>query len=344
VQREIDFRATLQWALQRAGGRNAVRRNGFLAEVTRCRRDTSHAGQAVYDSFGQRVGTPAISGVYDSTVAAATPLAVRCMACGQLAPWSVLADGTEAAHEELRQYVPAVCGRFCCGLERRRAAYLGLMWFVHNHHSQEYATMSESTNATIEMPALAARDVLTDILRQGAQQMLAAAIEAEVAEWIAKHCELVDEQGHRLVVRNGYHNKRNIVTGLGPLEVQQPRVHDRRPPEQREKFSSKILPPYLRKAKVVEELLPWLYLKGISTGDMNEALQSLLGADCPGLSASTVTSLKKTWEGEFKEWNSRSLEGKENVYVWADGVHFNIRLEEDRQCILVLMGVKSQPS
>jgi transposase-like protein len=215
---------------------------------------------------------------------------------------------------------------------------LGLIWFIHNHHSQEYATMAESTNATIEMPALAARDVLSDILRQGAQQMLAAAIEAEVAEWIDARSTLTDEQGHRQVVRNGYHNKRNIVTGLGPLEVEQPRVHDRRSAEAREKFSSKTLPPYLRKTKTIEELLPWLYLKGISTGDMNEALQSLLGADCPGLSASTVTSLKKTWEGEFKEWNDRSLKDKEYVYVWADGVHFNIRLEEDRQCILVLMG------
>jgi len=146
-------------------------------------------------------------------------------------------------------------------------------------------------------------------------------------------------QGHRQVVRNGYHNERKVTTGLGQVEVKQPRVHDRRPAEEREKFTSKILPPYLRKTKSIEELLPWLYLKGISTGDMNEALQSLLGPECPGLSASTVTSLKKSWEEDFKQWNARSLEGKRYVYVWADGVHFNIRLEEDRQCILVLMGV-----
>jgi putative transposase len=198
--------------------------------------------------------------------------------------------------------------------------------------------MAESTNATIEFPALAARDVLTEILREGAQQMLATAIEAEVAEWIDRHAHLVDERGHRQVVRNGYHQKRKLTTGLGRLEVEQPRVHDRRPPDQREKFASKILPPYLRKTKSIEELIPWLYLKGISTGGMHEALQSLLGPECPGLSASTVTSLKKSWEAEFKDWNSLSLEGKEYVYVWADGVHFNIRLEEDRQCILVLMG------
>lgn len=198
--------------------------------------------------------------------------------------------------------------------------------------------MAESTNARPEFPALSSHDVLTEILREGAQKMLAAAIDAEVAEWIDAHAHLTDARSRRQVVRNGRHHKRKITTGLGPLEVEQPRVHDRRSPEEREKFTSKILPPYLRKTKSIEELIPWLYLKGISTGDMNEALQSLLGSECPGLSASTVTNLKKAWEAEFKEWNHRSLKDKEYVYVWADGVHFNIRLEEDRQCILVLMG------
>ena len=198
--------------------------------------------------------------------------------------------------------------------------------------------MAESTSTTLDFPAPTASDVLTEILKQGAQRMLTHAIDAEVAEWIDNHAHLTDENGHRQVVRNGYHNPRGITTGLGRLEVEQPRVHDRRAPGEREKFTSKILPPYLRKTKSIEELLPWLYLKGISTGDMNEALQSLLGPECPGLSASTVTSLKKTWEEEFQQWNHRSLEGKEYVYLWADGVHFNIRLEEDRQCILVLMG------
>lgn len=198
--------------------------------------------------------------------------------------------------------------------------------------------MAESTNAAIEFPAPAARDVLTEVLRTGAQQMLTHAIEAEVAEWIDHHAHLTDEEGHRQVVRNGFHNRRKITTGLGQLEVQQPRVHDRRSEGEREKFTSKILPPYLRKTKSIGELLPWIYLKGVSTSDFGEALQSLLGADCPGLSASTITNLKKTWEAEFRAWNERSLAGKEYVYVWADGVHFNIRLEEDRQCILVLMG------
>jgi transposase-like protein len=176
------------------------------------------------------------------------------------------------------------------------------------------------------------------VLKEGAQRMLAAAIEAEVAEWVDARADVTDEQGRRQVVRNGHLPERKIVTGLGEIAVRQPRVHDRRPEGEREKFTSKILPPYLRKAKSVEELVPWLYLKGISTGDMNEALQSLLGPDCPGLSATTVTRLKKVWEEEYEQWSKRSLEDKEYVYVWADGIHTNIRLEEDRQCILVLMG------
>jgi putative transposase len=168
--------------------------------------------------------------------------------------------------------------------------------------------------------------------------MLAQAIEVEVAEWIESHNSLTDAEGRRQVVRNGYLPKRTITTGLGPIEVRQPRVHDRRPANETEPFSSKILPPYLRKTKSVEELIPWLYLKGVSTGDFSEALTALLGPDAPGLSATTVTRLKQGWEDECAAWSRRSLAGKEYVYIWADGVHFNIRLEEDRQCILVLMG------
>ena len=168
--------------------------------------------------------------------------------------------------------------------------------------------------------------------------MLAAAIEAEVSEWIESHTHLRDGRGHRQVVRNGYLPEREITTGLGAVKVRQPRVHDRRTGEERELFSSKILPPYLRKTRSIEELLPWLYLKGISTGDFHEALQSLVGPECPGLSASTVTRLLEGWQVEYQEWSKRSLAGKHYVYVWVDGIHFNIRLEEDRQCILVLMG------
>jgi transposase-like protein len=168
--------------------------------------------------------------------------------------------------------------------------------------------------------------------------MLATAIEAEVSEWIESRVHLRDGRGHRQVVRNGYLPEREITTGIGSVKIRQPRVHDRREGEERELFSSKILPPYLRKTRSIEELLPWLYLKGISTGDFNEALQSLVGPECPGLSASTVSRLLEGWRAEYQEWSKRSLAGKHYVYLWVDGIHFNIRLEEDRQCILVLMG------
>jgi len=206
------------------------------------------------------------------------------------------------------------------------------------HPLKEYATMQEVTTTAVSFPSTAAKDVLTEILREGAQTLLVQAIEAEVADWIDRHAHLTDGKGHRLVVRNGRLPKRQITTGVGQVEVQQPRVHDRRPEEATEKFTSKILPPYLRKTKSIEELIPWLYLKGISTGDFGEALQSILGKDVPGLSASTITRLKSTWENDYRDWSKRSLKDKHYVYVWADGVHFNIRLEEDRQCILVLMG------
>jgi putative transposase len=201
--------------------------------------------------------------------------------------------------------------------------------------------MAESTTHSVKFPELEAKDVMTGILREGAQRMLAQAIQEEVDEWIEQRADLRDARGHHQVVRNGSLPKRTLTTGVGPVEVHQPRVRDRRPPEEAERFTSKILPPYLRKTKSVEELIPWLYLKGISTGDFSEALAALLGPEAPGLSASTITRLKKVWEEEYRDWNQRSLKGKQYVYLWADGVHFNIRLEEDRQCILVLMGATS---
>src|SRR5215471_18115761 len=195
-----------------------------------------------------------------------------------------------------------------------------------------------STTETRIVPLPQAQDVLTDVLRQGAQQLLAQAIEAEVADWIDRHQDCRDAAGRRQVVRNGHLPQRTITTGVGPVTVKQPRVQDRRAAEVREKFNSAILPPYLRKTRSVEELIPWLYLKGVSTGDFSEALAALLGPDAKGLSATTVTRLKGLWEHEYQDWSKRSLAGKQYVYVWADGVHFNIRLEGGRQCILVLMG------
>ena len=197
--------------------------------------------------------------------------------------------------------------------------------------------MQEVTTTSFTIPS-ASRDVLSEILREGAQQMLSAAIEAEVSEWIESHAHLRDGRGHRQVVRNGHLPEREITTGIGQVKLRQPRVHDRRAGDEREPFSSKILPPYLRKTRSIEELLPWLYLKEISTGGFNEALQALVGPECPGLSASTVTRLLEGWQAEYQEWSKRSLADKHYVYLWVDGIHFNIRLEEDRQCILVLMG------
>jgi putative transposase len=206
------------------------------------------------------------------------------------------------------------------------------------YEAEEYPAMNESTTGIDIVPLPTGQDVLTEVLRDGARRMLAQAIEAEAAAWIEAHAHLKDEAGRRQMVRNGHLPERAIQTGLGPIEVQQPRVRDRRPAGQREAFSSAILPPYLRKTRSLEELIPWLYLKGVSTGDFSEALQALLGPEAPGLSATTITRLKAVWEGEHQAWAERSLAGKRYVYVWADGVHFNIRLEEGRQCILVLMG------
>ena len=201
----------------------------------------------------------------------------------------------------------------------------------------------EQVTAKTECLSMKPRDVLTDILRQGAQEMLAAAIENEVTEYIGCHAQVRDDRGHRLVVRNGYLPARQIQTGLGLVEVQQPRVHDQRVDEsgQRVRFSSQILPPYLRRTKSLDELIPWLYLRGISTGDFTEALQALLGPQAPGLSATNIVRLKESWQQEWKDWSKQSLAEKVYVYLWADGIYFNIRLEEpdnNRQCILVLMG------
>jgi transposase-like protein len=208
--------------------------------------------------------------------------------------------------------------------------------------------MHEATRESLSFPSPGKHrppevdDVLTEIARQGARRMLALALDVEAEQWIADHAHLTDERGRRQVVRNGRSPARHVSTGIGPLKVAQPRVHDRRPEGEREKFTSKILPPYLRKTRSIEELIPWLYLKGVSTGDFQEALQSLLGPDCPGLSATTVTRLKQTWEAEYREWSRRDLSDEHYVYIWADGVHFNVRLEEDRTCILVLMGATAE--
>ncbi len=170
--------------------------------------------------------------------------------------------------------------------------------------------------------------------------MLVAAVEAEVATYIDEHKDVLDEHGHRQVVRNVRHRSRRIDTGIGTLEIAQPRVNDKRVADDgiRFRFTSKILPAYLRRTKNVDEFIPWLYLKGISTNDFSECLQHLTGNASASLSPTTVVRLKEAWIKEHKEWSQRSLAGKHYAYIWADGVHFNVRLEGERQCILVLMG------
>ena len=186
------------------------------------------------------------------------------------------------------------------------------------------------------------QDLLTEVLRKGARDLLAQAVEQEVHEWLADRANLTDERGRQRVVRNGHLPERTILTGIGPVEVCQPRVRDRRPQDEREEFSSKILPPYLRKTKSLEELIPWLYLKGISTGNFQEALPALVGPECPGLSANTITRLKSVWQEEYDVWSKRSLTDKEYVYIWADGIYSNVRLESDKVCLLVLIGVTKE--
>jgi putative transposase len=180
---------------------------------------------------------------------------------------------------------------------------------------------------------------LEQIARAGARLALQKAIEDEVAEYVNAHQDQVDEAGHRLVVRNGHKPTRTILSALGPIEVKQPRVDDRRVDENgvRFRFTSKILPPYLRKTKAIEDLVPWLYLKGISTGEMPDALTHL-GFDGSGLSSTSVTRMTEAWQDDYGVWNQRSLLGKHYVYLWADGIYFGCRLTDDRPCVLVLMG------
>lgn len=180
-------------------------------------------------------------------------------------------------------------------------------------------------------------DCLTSLLRNGAKQLVRDAVLAELYAFLDEFSELRDERGRQAVVRNGYLPAREVMTGLGPVKVQVPKVRDRS--GSGIKFNSKLLPPYLRRTSSVEELLPWLYLKGISTGDFQEALEVLLGPQASGLSPATIGRLKAKWEHEHEAWWCRDLSKKRYVYWWADGVYFNVRGDDARQCILALIGV-----
>ncbi|HET6522077.1 MAG TPA: IS256 family transposase [Geminicoccaceae bacterium] len=200
--------------------------------------------------------------------------------------------------------------------------------------------MEQDNVVDFRRPDAPSGDPLTEVLRHGARALLAQAVEAEVAAFLAAHAGLVDEAGRRRLVRNGFLPERVIQTGIGAVPVRQPRVRDRGAGGGSApiRFTSAVLPRYLRRSRSLDELLPWLYLKGISSGDFGEALAALLGPDAPGLSASTIGRLKEVWQGELDAWQARDLAGKRYVYFWADGVYFNARLDHDRQCILVVIG------
>lgn len=184
---------------------------------------------------------------------------------------------------------------------------------------------------------------LDEIAREGARQMLMTALDVEVAAYIAEHRHERDDAGRAAVVRNGLARARKVTMGSGTVEVRAPRVNDKRSDAAgvRERFTSAILPPYMRRSPKVDEVLPVLYLRGLSTGDFRPALQSLLGKDAAGLSSTSITRFTAKWETEYTAFRQRSLDAEDYVYVWVDGVHFNVRLEDDRLCTLVMIGVRA---
>ncbi len=191
--------------------------------------------------------------------------------------------------------------------------------------------MTDNTVVSLHSP----QDPLTELLRNGAKALIAQAVEAELQEMLAKHEEsMVD--GKKAIVRNGFLPERTLQTGIGDVEIKIPKVRDRS--GEGVKFNSNLIPPYLKKTKDITELIPWLYLKGISTGDMQPALASILGQDAKGLSANSVCRLKEQWGAEYDQWRKRDLSKRRYVYVWADGVYCHVRMD-DKLCLLVVLGV-----
>lgn len=199
--------------------------------------------------------------------------------------------------------------------------------------------MNQNNVIEFKKPGCGPEDLLTDLLRSGARKLIQEAVEAELESFL-EHFRGQRQDGRQAVVRNGYLPEREIQTGIGPIPVRIPKVRDKRPTgDSKVKFNSRIVPPYLRKTMSIENLLPWLYLKGLSTGEFKEALVSLLGPNAKGLSAPTISRLKAQWALNHEAWTKRSLAKKRYVYWWADGVHFNIRGDDARSCILVVIGV-----
>jgi transposase-like protein len=198
--------------------------------------------------------------------------------------------------------------------------------------------MSYNSVIDLKNPEPFVDDPLTAILRKGARELLAQALETEIEIFLNQYGEIKDDLGRQRIVRNGYRPEREIQSGIGPIPVKAPRVRDRQTdPSKRIRFNSSILPPYLRKTKSMEELIPWLYLKGVSTGDFSDALAALVGPDAPGLSSATISRSKAVWQKELDQWQRRDLAGKRYVYFWADGIYCNVRMD-DKQCLLVIIG------
>lgn len=196
--------------------------------------------------------------------------------------------------------------------------------------------MKNSKLEEVSTPDEKSRDPLTELLRSGAQALISKAVELELDALLATYHDLRLTNGHQVVVRNGYLPERTVQTGIGNIDVKVPKIRDRS--ASGIKFNSTILPPYLKRSKSMEELIPWLYLKGISTGDFQDALISLVGEQAKGLSSNTICRLKAEWLNEHQEWSERDLSEKRYAYFWADGIYSNVRMD-DRLCLLVIVGV-----
>ncbi|WP_420917837.1 IS256 family transposase [Rhodococcus rhodochrous] len=214
-----------------------------------------------------------------------------------------------------------------------------MLTIVDHHDDSNDSNDSNDTGDAVG----AGRSLLDEIVRDGARQMLAAALQAEVADYIARHAGETDENGHRLVVRNGYHVKREVITAAGAVAVKAPRVNDRRTDPvtgERKRFSSAILPAWARKSTQVSEVLPLLYLHGLSTSDFGPALEQFLGSGA-GLSAASITRLTAQWQDEANAFAQRDLSQVDYVYLWVDGIHLKVRLEQEKLCLLVMLGVRA---
>ena len=198
--------------------------------------------------------------------------------------------------------------------------------------------MSDATITQLPDPTGFASDPLTDLVRDGARKLIEQAIEAELTSLLLAHADEKTEDGRRRLVRHGHLPERDVLTGVGPVCVKVPRVRDRNSSADKITFTPSILPRYLRKTKSVEDLLPWLYLKGVSSGDFQEALAALLGPDAQGLSSTTISRLKADWWADYEAWQKRDLSTRRFLYIWADGVYFKPRMVEEKQCVLVIVG------